>query len=81
MGPRPQRNQALVGVGLGLLLLALVVLMESRKLGELEERRSLERRRRVDLEERLAVRNQQLDGALERITEIKGGQPTSTDDE
>jgi len=82
VSPLPSRDPALVAVGVGLLLLAVVVLVEARKLGELETRRRLERSRRAELEERLAVRSQQLDGALERIVEIKGGQPASpVDDE
>lgn len=77
MNPRPQRNPTLVIVGALLGLLALAVLMEARKAGEGDEQRRIERNRRLELEEQLETRNAQLNGALEKITEIKGGQPGS----
>lgn len=66
-----------MGIGVALALLALVVLMEARKAGEGDEQRRIERNRRLELEEQLETRNAQLNGALEKITEIKGGQPGS----
>jgi len=66
-----------MGVAMALGVIALAVLVEARRAGEGDEQRRIERNRRFELEEQLATRSAQLNGALEKITEIKGGQPAS----
>lgn len=77
MSPRPQRNPTLAIVAALLGVIALAVLVEARKAGEGDEQRRIEHNRRLELEDQLATRSAQLNGALEKITEIKGGQPAS----
>ena len=75
MSPRPQRDPTLVIVACALLLMGYVLLDEARKRPNLVLQARAERNRRLEAEEEAERRRQQLDGALERIEEMKGEQP------
>ncbi len=79
MSPHPRNPLPMTA--LALVVLALVVLIENRHLSETDDQRRVERNRRRELEGQLQTRDQQLNGALEKITELKGGQPVSNGDD
>lgn len=60
------------------LCLAILTLSQlERNVNRLDELRRIERNRAIEAQDELRKRSEQLDGALETITELKGGQPAS----
>lgn len=74
MSPQPH-SSVLPAVVLALALIGFVILAENRKLAEDHDRLRVERSRRRELEQQLETRRVQLDGALEKITELSGPRP------
>jgi len=77
MNPHARLDGSLALLGALLLVVALELIIESRRMAQLEVDRRISRNRELELEEQLEVRRVQLDGALEKITELK----TDVDDD
>lgn len=77
LSPRPPRDLPLLAMAAAALLIGFVLALESRRVGDLERRSRIAQNKHTELEQQLRNRTVQLDGALETITELKGGQPAS----
>lgn len=77
MPPQGDRTASLQATAFVLLLLAAAVWKTSRLMAALEESARIDRARRHELQERLQIREEQLDGALERIKQLMPDDPAA----
>lgn len=75
MSPREPRDFNLMITALAVVLIAAALIVDSRRVGRIQQERRIERNRVLQLEEDLEKSRRSLDGALEKITELQGGQP------
>jgi hypothetical protein len=72
MKPHTRLDPDLALLALLVLVVGLELIIHSRRVAQLDEQRRIDHNMRAELEEQLETRRVQLDGALEKITELKG---------
>jgi hypothetical protein len=72
MKPHTRLDPDLALIALLVLVVGLELIIHSRRVAQLDEQRRIDHNMRAELEEQLETRRVQLDGALEKITELKG---------
>jgi hypothetical protein len=75
VSPRARHDPSLALAGLALMVWGFVIIQASRRVAEADEKHRVGRNRLLELEEQLETRRLQLDGALEKITELQNATP------